>query len=352
MYLLDTILVAALALKGALALPHVDVTTTSKKHKCPPFSGSFEIDYYQVYPENADFDFDSCLFYISCVWNATLMIYDPYKHKVLNILSFPGISHTTTYHVSGVGVDQRTGLVSIVVDSWAAIVSGGSNLTGDNFLLQLDPATRELVYKINLTETTQNKYSGFGDVEQDPKGNVYVVGGFPSSILKVDKYGENVTPWYLPEPIIPTNAGLNGLAAHGWTLLANDANSKILKFDMRDPVGTPVLVPHHPNMNWTFTDAIYLPRRYHGTVLLLAEDLVGIIVLRSRDGRWDSAEFLGKVLNTVPNSYTVAPAQIGESIYLIPTEVGDINKPNTGAGTQDKFPIIDITAEVDALLAE
>ncbi len=36
------------------------------KHKthCPPFSGTFNIDQYQLYPENADFDFVQCLLYI------------------------------------------------------------------------------------------------------------------------------------------------------------------------------------------------------------------------------------------------------------------------------------------------
>lgn len=286
----------------------------------------------------------------SCVWNATVGIYDPYINKMVDVLEFPGISHTTTYHIGGVGVDERTGLLSIVVDAWEPILSGGTNLSGDNFIMQWDPTTKQVVYNINLTDTTHGKYTGFQDVEQDPEDNVFVVGTFPSSILKVDKFGKEVTPWYLPQPIIPTNPGIAGLAANGWILLANDANSKILKFDMRDQIGVPVEVPHYPNVNWTFTDAIYLPPRHKGTVLLVAEDLVGIIVLRSKDGKWNSAEFLGKVPNPVPNSFTTAPVQIGNSLYLIPTDVGNISHPNTGPGTQDKFPFIDITAQVDALL--
>lgn len=48
-----------------------------------------------------------------------------------------------------------------------------------------DPETKEVLYKVNLTDTTHGKYGGLQDVEHDPDGNVYVVGTFPGSILKV-----------------------------------------------------------------------------------------------------------------------------------------------------------------------
>lgn len=216
--------------------------------------------------------------------------------------------------------------------------------------MQWDPFSHHLNYNINLTDTTHGKYGGFGDVEQDPEGNVYVVGIFPSSIVKVSKDGKEVVPWYLPDPIVPTVSGFNGMATNGWSLLVNDADSKLVRFDMHAPKGKPIPVPHYPNANWTFTDAIFLPPRYEGKVLLVAEDLVGIIVLRSKDGLWHTAEFLGKVENTVLNSYTVASVQIGESVYLVPVDVGDINQPNTGVGNQTRFPFLDITREVDWLL--
>jgi hypothetical protein len=128
--------------------------------------------------------------------------------------------------------------------------------------MQWDPATKQVLYKINLTETTQGKYAGFAIIAHDPDDSAYVVGRLPSSILKIDKYGKTVTLWYLPEPIIPTNAGTGSIAATGWTLLVSDANSKILKFDMRKQLGVPVEVPHYPNVNWTFTDSGYIPPRY------------------------------------------------------------------------------------------
>ncbi|KAH6672129.1 hypothetical protein B0J14DRAFT_67706 [Halenospora varia] len=351
MHLLSSISVVVAALSIAAALPQVDVLsqrTSGNKKGCKPFSGNFTIEQYQLYPENADFDFKSCLLYIGVLWNATVGIYDPYTNKMLEVLEFPGISHDPQYHIGGVGVDKKSGLVSIVVDYGAAFTAG--DISGTNFIMQWDPVTRQTNYKINLTDTTHAKYGGFQDVEQDPEGNVYVVGTFPSSILKVDKKGKKVTPWFVSQPVDPKRSGFAGLAANGWILLANDADSKIWKFDMRAPKGVPVEVPHSPNVTWSFTDAIYLPPRHKGTVLLVAEDLGGVIVLRSKDGKWNSAEYLGTVPNPVPNAFVTAAGQVGESLYLIPTDVGNSSKPNTAAGNQSHFPFIDITAQVDALL--
>lgn len=48
------------------ALPSVDLVTGGKSN-CKPFSGNFTINQYQLYPENSDFDFKSCLLYIRLV---------------------------------------------------------------------------------------------------------------------------------------------------------------------------------------------------------------------------------------------------------------------------------------------
>jgi hypothetical protein len=59
----------------------------------------------------------------SCVWNATVGIYDPYINKMLDVVEFPGLSHTGTYHVGGTTVDERTGLLSILTNAWEPVVS-------------------------------------------------------------------------------------------------------------------------------------------------------------------------------------------------------------------------------------
>ena len=51
----------------------VSCTSLSQKpshrhgRKCPPFSGNFTVKAYQLYPENADFDFNACVLYIGLV---------------------------------------------------------------------------------------------------------------------------------------------------------------------------------------------------------------------------------------------------------------------------------------------
>ncbi|KAK3938076.1 hypothetical protein QBC46DRAFT_266155, partial [Diplogelasinospora grovesii] len=68
--------------------------------------GTFVVDYFQLYPENADWDEKSCLAYSGALFNATVAIYDPYKDEMIQILEFPGMSHTGTVHIGGVGWDQ------------------------------------------------------------------------------------------------------------------------------------------------------------------------------------------------------------------------------------------------------
>ncbi|CAI6331578.1 unnamed protein product [Periconia digitata] len=162
---------------------------------CPDLNGTFSIEQLGLYPENVDFDVNSCLLYIGVLFNATLGIHDPYQ-STTEIISFPDITGNPTFHLSGVATNPYTNLTSIVVNAGAAFDSGGQNIAGTNLLLLWDPATKEEVYRVNLTETTQGIYGGFQDVEFDSEGNVYVVGTFPSSILRVEDNGANVNEWF------------------------------------------------------------------------------------------------------------------------------------------------------------
>ncbi|KUJ07207.1 uncharacterized protein LY89DRAFT_789984 [Mollisia scopiformis] len=319
------------------------------KSRCPAFAGTFVIDQYKLYPENADFDFKKCVLYLGCIWNG---IYDPYKNIMIDVLEFPGISHNPECHIGGVGVDQASGLLSIVVDAGEAFTSSGANIPGTNWIIQWDPVTKEVLYQLNITKTVDGKYGGYQDVEQDPEGNVYVVGTYPSSILKVHTDGKTVTPWYLsPPPVVSTDTGYCGLAAKGWLLLANDGGAgNIVRFDMREEKGVPVVVPLQPNTTLIGTDAIYFPPRYEGTVALVAQDLTGIAVLRSRDGEWHWAEFLGIVPNELNGTFAVAPVQVGEGLYIVALAYVDVNTPGSTSGNRTLFPFVDITEQVDKFL--
>ncbi len=67
MFLLSTFLAAV----AVTAIPHHG---HHGKDKCPPFSGNFTIHQYQLYPENADFDFNSCLLYIGYVASLVVLL--------------------------------------------------------------------------------------------------------------------------------------------------------------------------------------------------------------------------------------------------------------------------------------
>ncbi|KAF2019439.1 hypothetical protein BU24DRAFT_419062 [Aaosphaeria arxii CBS 175.79] len=291
----------------------------------------------------------------SQLWNASLGIYDPYSKKH-EIVEFPGISHNPDFHMGAVQVDRKTGLVSVIADAAPAFPSEGKDISGTNWLLKYDPVAKEVIYKINLTETSQGKYGGFQDIEQDPEGNVFVVGTWPGTLLKVSKDGKKVTPWYLPENIVQTQKGIGGIAALDYLLLAQGypTPNAIWRFDLKAEKGVPTTVKI-TNANYTFgqSDAIYLPPKYEGKVLLVAEDTIGISVFRSADAKWDTAEYKGLVpIGPVdPGTSVVTPAQVGDGIYQVLEPFGDegIGGPGT-AGNRTDFLFRDITAEIAALL--
>ena len=119
---------------------------------------------------------------------------------------------------------------------------------------------------------------------------------------------------------------------------------------MRDPVGIPVNVPHYPNVDITMSDAIYFPPRYEGTVLLVAQDLLGVAVLRSKDGNWDWAEYLGLIPNLLDGTDAVAAVQVGDSLYTVAVSFTDPIVPGTSSGNRTLFPFVDITEQVENLL--
>lgn len=266
---------------------------------CPELNGTFFVNQPGLYPENVDFDPNSCLLYIrydtgsireaalhahlltrpSALFNATIGIHDPYKNTT-DIVSFPDISrkydHARTswskvthktdgntdnpaYHMSGVAVNPYTNLTSLVVNAGAAFDTGGQNISGTNLLLLWDSAAKNELYRVNLTETTKGAYGGFQDVEFDKRGNIYVVGTFPSSILRVENNGTKVNEWFQSYGN-HTVTGFQGLAAAGDVLLANDnariSNSSLVKFDMTASKGVPTAVPISPPRSIVGSDAI------------------------------------------------------------------------------------------------
>ncbi|KAF9876963.1 hypothetical protein CkaCkLH20_05809 [Colletotrichum karsti] len=335
-------------------LAHVEAVPKLPK-TCPPFTkGSFTIQQYQLYPENADWDVDNCIVYFGSLFNASVVVYDPYKDSVIDIITFDGITHNPNLHIGGVQVDAHTKLVSVVVDAAAAFNTAGKDISGDNFIIKYDPAKKQVVWNKNITAVTKGQYGGFQDIEHDPSGNTYVVGSFPGTIMKVDPKGSAVESWFLPQQLVPSKMGFSGLAATGNILLSNNNEDRqIYRFNMKDDKGKPELVPRTPEASLDATDAIYLPPRYEGKVLLVAENLRGITVLRSKDGLWKSAEHLGTVPNNssaAQGGIVTAPVQIGDNLFMVEEFFTDTPVPGSTAGNRTNFPLVDITSDVEKLL--
>lgn len=337
-----------------------DRSLAHRPKKCPPFSGTFNIEYFQLYPENADWNPDSCTVWIGALWNATVAIYDPYTSTILSVFSFLGTSYTGSIHIGGVAWDPFTGLITILTDSANPWPTQGADVSGDHLIIKYNPAKKTVLWTLNITELTHGAYGGFQDVETDRRGNTYIVGTWPGTILRADKHGKAVRNWYLPDLMPPTTKkGFSGLAAVPGTemLLSNDGDGRIYRFDMRDDVGKPVPVSIVPDVFYNGTDAVYLPPRYGGRVLLVAVNRRGVQVLRSKDKTWRTAEHLGTIPMPKGSLYdggvVTAAVQIGHpgSIYMIVDYTDLPWVPGTVAGNRTTFPMPDITDEVEQLLS-
>ncbi|KAF2655096.1 hypothetical protein K491DRAFT_693245 [Lophiostoma macrostomum CBS 122681] len=332
------------------AYPYIDPRHQRPQAPCASVNGTIIVNQLALYPENADFDFKSCLLYAGSLFNASLAIYNPYT-ATTKIVEFPNITHNPVYHLGGVAANPRTDLISIVVDAGAAFNTGGQDISGTNLLLLWDPVTEKELYRVNLTETTKGVYGAFQDVEFDGHGNVYVVGTYPGSILRVEANGTRVNEWWRGGEN-HTTQGTSGLATTANILLSNNnaggPNGTLLRFDTTSPKGIPRIVPITPPTSIKGSDAIYLPPKYNGTVLLVAVNALGVQVLRSRDGSWEGAEGLGIVGNKVPEAQgalVTGTVQIGDRLYMIEEFFGDAQP-----GNRTQFPFVDITDKVEALL--
>ena len=289
------------------------------------------------------------------LFNASFGIYHPYQDK-LEVVDFPGITHNPDFHLGGVGWDKYTGLASLIIGQGNAFNTNGANISGDNFFKKYDPIAKGFIWTLNLTSLTQGKWGGFNDMTTDPAGNTYICGTYPSSIIKVDPHGKLFTAWVPPVTTDHTIAGYSGIASNGDTIIALDTlDGSLYRFDARATRGTPVLIPRTPNATIRGGDALHLPVKYDGRVALVAEHLRGVSVLRSKDGSWTAAEYLGLVPNPpdLPAGVlAVSTTQIGDDLYIVNDWFGDSTVPGTTAGNKTTFPMVEITRQVEELLCK
>ena len=285
-----------------------------------------------------------------CLYNATTAIYDPVKQQVVEIITYPGITHNPKQHCGGVRWDGYSNQFYALSDAGDAFDTDGEDIAGNNILIKYDRGIHRELWRKNLTELTQGRYGGYQDLDMDNCGNLFIIGTYPSSILRIDADGGQLTTWYGPTTSNTTVKGVTGIAKFGNKFLAPEASSgKLLKFDMGDEKGVPMEV-NLEGGNLLGSDAAHLPPIYDNKILLVAVHPTlssGIAVVESRNGQWDDARYLGEVPDSVAGTLTSVAFSLNDRIYM---DAGlYLDSPNK-AGNETQFPMVDITEQVAAIV--
>lgn len=283
------------------------------------------------------------------------MVYDEREKRITEEITIPGVTGNPEFHVSGVQVDTVWDRLSIIASAEGAFNTNGEDLSGDNILFQYNLKDKKFDWHYNLTVVAKGHFSGFQDLEHDKFGNVYVISTFPTSIVKVSANGVRGSFWYQEPNSNHTIEGFTGIAAlhHGDALLVSDGISQqICRLNTEAEKGQPLRV-HFDNVSKplsTRSDGIYLPPLFKGTILLVSDNLLGTIVLRSKDGKWQDAEKLGVINNLYlsEGGWTTATVEIAGRIYAITLFFEDIEPGHTANRTS--IPIYDITNSILELL--
>ncbi|KAK9444594.1 TRI14-like protein [Metarhizium brunneum] len=355
--------------------------------------GDVTIKSFQLYPENADyypklnrvyFRYDeiktpgllaihSGTNLCSVLYNSSVAVWDPRKNVIEDVIKLKETMNKD-YHASGIEVEAKTGLLSAIIAPGAAFKTRGVNISGDNFLYKIDMKTKKVKWRSNVSTPTKGKYGGCQDAVRDSRGNTFVICTYPGAIIKVSADGETATPWFLSHYMEPganvSRPGFTGGASKDDFLLAVDEETrKLVRFDMRDERGHPVLVPigkDDENVGLGL-DGAYLPPKYNGRVLLVTSESKEINVIVS-DDNWQTAKKVAVIQNTYFNNpennqgFSVSTVQVGVGpkapIYSINEyflDAQDASKPTvpeTLAKDRSEFPLQDITHDVEAAVCQ
>lgn len=202
---------------------------------------------------------------------------------------------------------------------------------------------------------TNGVYSGYQDIEHDEHGNTFVIGTFPSSIIRVSANNKHAKAWYLATPPDHTKHGFTGaVSVEGHIIVPDNIDGQLYRFNKRDKSGkrSKITLSSGKSPIGKGLDGAFLPPLYHGTVILVSDNTNGTIVLHSTDGKWNKARNVGTIANKYLNAggSTVASLQIGSSIYSVTEYFGDTKVKGTLAGDRTRFPLNDITKQVANLL--
>ncbi|KAK9443348.1 TRI14-like protein [Metarhizium brunneum] len=336
----------------------------------PTTGGDVTIKSFQLYPENADYYAKLDRVYISVLYNSSVAVWDPTNNVIESIIEFPE-TNKTEYHASGIEVEAKTGLLSAIINPGAAFDTSGVDISGDSFLYKIDMKTKKWLWRKNVSKPTEGRYGGCQEAIHDRHHNTFVLCTYPGAIIKVSADGKTATSWYesnyMKPGETPQRPGLTGgVSKDDFLLAVDDESHKLLRFDMREEKGNPVVVKIGNDEDVGLgLDGAYLPPKYDGQVLLVTSESKEINVIISNDN-WKTAEKAGVIKNTYFDNpennrgFSVSTVQIGEGndapIYSINEyflDAQDASKPTvpgTLAKDRSEFPLQDITKAVDDIV--
>ncbi|KAB8075730.1 hypothetical protein BDV29DRAFT_155385 [Aspergillus leporis] len=355
-----------LALNSLLPLGGFVSSVLGGSQSCPPLpAGDLTLKQYQLYPVNFMWDKQRCVAYVSSLYNATVSVYDPYKSEITDVMWFPGLSHEghsaiNPLHASGLILrpDAATAdTLEIVIDNGDCFFTNGLNVSGPDYLLTMDLKTKNVTSQVRLNDISNGTYAGYAEAELADDGNTYVVGTHVSNLLRVTPQGEVSTFYVHPELGPPRPYGFTGLAHVKDAIITNDnVIGQLIRFDTRDEVGTPVVIPQTPYHGFTMSYVMNVPERYHGTILLETENTSpehvwgGVGVYRSQNGRFEEVEYLGFIPNPLENTLATSAREMTDRIYVVALYTDGANI--TVSGHSSEFIFKDITSDVDELVAK
>ncbi|PHH85626.1 hypothetical protein CDD83_156 [Cordyceps sp. RAO-2017] len=341
---------------------------------CQLPEGDFVIRRRKLYPENIDFDEQSCTLWTGALYEAKLVAINVMDglQKGENITGIytdeTGKNITIEgeeMHASGIQVSQDRRKVWSILNAGAPFDTQGNDTEGPNFIMQYDMEKGVQDWVVDLNKKSGQGIRGFQDVEWDADGNVYALSSFPGSLVKIpiDDHDKAAEYWVSEQSPRPkgeqTPKGITGLARLNGTalLVVNQADGKVWLYQMGEaanPVPVPVTGGDGDGDGarvFESSDGAYLPPKYKGRVLLIPDQKKGTAVVVSNDG-WAT----GRKLGTVPKAtypgeqgYTTASVEMMGRLFSLTTFFFDAKTPGT-AGDREEFPLTDITKPVQDMV--
>lgn len=304
------------------------------------------------------------------LYNSSVAVWDPTNNVIESIIEFPE-TNKAEYHASGIEVEAETGLLSAIINPGAAFDTSGEDISGVSLLYKINMETNEVLWHSDVSAPTNGAYGGCQEAIHDRHHNTYVLCTYPGAIIKVSADGKTATPWYLSNYMEPgakvQRPGLTGgVSKDDYLLAVDDESHKLLRFDMREEKGNPVVVKIGNDEDVGLgLDGAYLPPKYEGRVLLVTSESKEINVIISNDN-WETAEKAGVIKNTYwenpenNRGFSVSTVQVGKSydapIYSINEyflDAQDASKPTvpgTLAKDRSEFPLQDITEALEKIV--